>query len=343
MTAPEVGATAWGSVIRTIDSHTDGNPTRVVVEGVEPIPGATLLEKREHLRRHRDELRRFLVHEPRGGGLLCALLVLDAIDPAADVSVLLLEQDEYPPMCGHCMIGLATTLVDTGRIPRAVPDTTITVETPAGLVRTVLHSIDGRTDSVTLVNVPAYVARQGLKVALPEGQVASVDIAYGGEYYACVQASEVGVEIRPEHGAHIIRVAAGVRKAMATLRVPHPTRPVIDRVYNVLFYEDMGGDPRQTQNVVVCPPGAIDRSPCGTGTSALLARLHAQGELAAGGILRNAGILGTAFVGRIKEETREGDLPAVVTEVTGRAYITGFHEFVLDSQDPFPAGYVIGG
>ena len=329
-------------LIHTVDSHTDGNPTRVILSGFGRVPGATILEQRSFLQHERDDLRKLLLREPRGGALMCAVLVLPPCDPKADVGVVFLEPDEYPPMCGHCAIGTATTLVALGLVPRTEPETRVALDAPAGLVVARVQTHGARIGSTTITNVPSFLAEEGVKVALPNGGEVTIDISYGGEYYACVRAEDLNVVIAPERAHELVTAASGIRVALAGRKVPHPTRPDIERVYNVLIYQPDPKDQFVYRNVVVCPPGAIDRSPCGTGTSALMALLEAKGLLVLGQTLRNHGILGTAFDGRLIEEVPLGSTRAFVPEVTGRAYLTGIHDFVLDPDDPFPTGYLLG-
>ena len=329
-------------VIHTVDSHTEGNPTRVVLSGFGPIPGVTLLEKRDYVRDHLDNLRRLLLHEPRGGALNCAVLLLDACDPAADVSAIIMEQAEYVPMCGHCIIGLATTLVEMGLVARTEPETKIIIETPAGLVTArVRVEDDGRVGPVSLRNVPSFLAAENVELRLSDGRIVVADISYGGDFYICIEAKTVGIDISPAAAPAIVALARMVREAARTVTVAHPTRPDLDRAYMVMFFEERSRQPAHYRNVVIAPPGAIDRSPCGTGTSALLARLTAQGTLAPGELLVNEGIMGTNFRARVVERLNWGKVQAIVPEITGHAYITGVHDWTLDPADPFPSGFLL--
>jgi proline racemase len=325
--------------ITTVDSHTEGNPTRVVVAGVAQIAGSTLLEKRETLQRDNDGLRRLLVHEPRGGGLMCAVVVLEPCDPRADASIIYLEQDEYPPMSGHSTIGVAMTLVKTGMVARSEGRTRVVLETPAGLVTAWVETQGETTGPVTLEMPPSFVAAEHVPIDGYPGVTA--DIAYGGDYYACVDAASVGLKLTRDNTEAIKRAAAGIRGSLATQRFPHPTRPYINRVYYVLFWEYVAGEKLHIRNVVICPPSVVDRSPCGTGTASLLALLHHRGSIAVGEHLTNEGILGTAFEGCIDRLDTLAGIPAVMPRVKGSAYITGFHQFLLDRRDPLPIGFVL--
>lgn len=328
-------------IIHTADSNTEGNPTRVVLSGFGLIPGASIIEKRDYVREHLDDLRRLILHEPRGGALNCAVLMLDPCDPRADVAAVIMEQEEYVPMCGHCMIGLATTLVELGLVEQTSPNTTVIIETVAGLVTATVDTSRNRAGAVTLENVPSFLGAEGIELHLEDGRTISVDISFGGDFYICVRAADVGLKITPDSATEIIRYAAIIRSATRDIIVRHPTRDDIDRAYMVMFYEELSASPLRYKNVVVAPPGAIDRSPCGTGTSAMLARLHHLGILQPGGVLISEGILGTTFIGTVARRVEVGDILGIIPEITGRAYMTGFHQWVLDPEDPFPGGFLL--
>lgn len=328
-------------MIHTVDSHTEGNPTRIIVSGFGEVRGSTVAEKREYVMKHMDGLRKMLLHEPRGGGLNCAVLPLPPCDPAADVCAIIMEQDEYVPMCGHCMIGLATTLVELNLVKREMPRTTLVIETPAGLVTAEVETNGQHVGPVTLRNVPCFLAHRDVELTLSDGTTITADIAFGGDFYICVSADLLGLDIAPSSAPEIVHHAGRVRAAAEHVPVIHPARPDLNRAYMVMFYRQDAIDPTTYRNVVIAPPGAIDRSPCGTGTSALLARLVARGLLQPEETLTNQGIVGTAFMARVAECTSVGSLPAVIPAVTGRAYLTGFHQWVVDPTDPFPTGFVL--
>ncbi|MEO9095314.1 MAG: proline racemase family protein [Microbacteriaceae bacterium] len=328
-------------VIHTADSHTEGNPTRVVLSGFGVIPGATILEKRDYVRNNLDDLRRMILHEPRGGALNCAVLRLDPCDPRADVAAVIMEQAEYVPMCGHCIIGFATTLVELGLVKRQTPTTRIVIETVAGLVTAMVDTSTGRTGAVTLENVPSFVVSEGVELTMADGITVTADISFGGDFYICVPAADLGLSLSPASPAEILQRAAQVRHAARALVVRHPEREDLDKIYMVSFYEELSRSPVHYRNVIVAPPAAIDRSPCGTGTSAMLARLYRRGILGVGDAFVNEGILGTTFEGRVARSVDIGEVAAIIPEITGRAYMTGFHDWVRDPEDPFPAGFLL--
>jgi proline racemase len=329
-------------LIQTVDSHTEGNSTRVITGGYPIPPGRTLLEKRAWLWRHDDRLRRMLNFEPRGHGMMCSVLLMPPIDARADFSVIIMEQDEYVPMCGHCMIGTAMSVVAIGMVPAAEPVTTVTIETPAGLVGCEVEVQHGRVGAVSFTNVESFLLHRDAKVTVEGLGELGLDVAYGGDFYAIVDADPLGLRLAPDNDAALVAAARSIIRAVGEqLDIRHPERPDIDRCYQTLFTSatTTSGDLKQT---IVCPPGSLDRSPCGTGTSARVAGLYTRGGLALHKRLRFEGVLGTCFAGEaVAAEERAGVL-YVTPKVTGRAWITGFHQFVLDPDDPLPDGFRIG-
>jgi proline racemase len=333
---------AYRRVVQTIDSHTEGNATRVIVGGVKTPPGATLLEKRSWLWRNDDALRRMLNFEPRGSGMMCSVLLLPAQALGADFSVIIMEQDEYVPMCGHCIIGAATTVVTTGMMLAREPVTTVRFETPAGLVTCDVVVIDGKVERVSFNNVDSFLLHRKTPLDVEGFGRMVVDIAYGGDFYAFVDADQLGLALDPANDAALIFAWRRISQAVAAqICTTHPERPDITACYQVLFTSRQAskGDFKQT---ILCPPGSIDRSPCGTGTSARVALLHTLGEMALGEPRRFEGVLGTCFTGEAVAATRRNGVLYVTPRVTGSAHITGFHQFVLDPADPLPEGFRIG-
>ena len=329
-------------VVQTVDSHTEGNSTRVITGGYPIPPGRTLLEKRRWLWRHDDGLRRMLNFEPRGHGMMCSVLLLPPLAEDADFSVVIMEQDEYVPMCGHCIIGTATTLVATGMVREVEPVTTVRIETPAGLVACEVELAGGRVGPVSFTNVESFLLHRDARIAVPELGELVVDLAYGGDFYAIVDADPLGIRLTPDNDAEMIAAARKIIPAVnVQLRVAHPERPDISRCYQTLFTSAHAttGDLKQT---IVCPPGALDRSPCGTGTSARVAALLTRGEIGLDQPLRFEGVLGTCFAGRAVSAAERGGILYVRPKVTGRAFLTGLHQFVLDPDDPLPEGFRIG-
>jgi proline racemase len=318
-----------------VDSHTEGMPTRVVTGGVGPIPGATMLERKLHFETSMDDLRLLLMREPRGHGAMSGAILQPPLREDADWGVLFIEVSGCLPMCGHGTMGVATVLVETGMVEVREPETVVRLDTPAGLVTVRVAVEGGRARSVTLRNVPSFLlARDRSVLGVP------FDMAYGGNFYALVEAEAAGVEVDPARSGELIARGLELMAAINASddRPVHPEDPRISGCRHVVFYVD-GSD--GTRNATAIEPGWLDRSPCGTGTSARMAALHARGSLAVGDEFVNESVIGTRFVGRIVEETTVGGLPAVVPEVTGRAWITGMGQYLLDADDPFPAGFAL--
>jgi proline racemase len=330
-------------LLSTIDTHAAGSPERVVVSGVPAFPGNTMLEKSRYVCDNLDHLRTFLVHEPRGHGNMYASLIVPPSVENADVGVIYLEVGGYPTMCGHGTIAICTVLVETGIVETREPETEIVLDTPAGLVRAKVAVRDGQAESVTIQNVPSFLYKADVKVQVPNLGRVRLDIAYGGNFCAILPAESVGLEVLPERANDLIAYGTEIWKAVNDqVEVHHPKELGIDCV-NYVQFSAPASDPRAAmKNAVVAPPTSLDRSPCGTGTSARMAALHAQGKLDLGEEFVHESIIGSLFSGRLVAETRVGEFTAVVPTITGSAHITGIHQFMLDPSDPFPAGFLLG-
>ena len=320
--------------LTAVDSHTEGMPTRVVTGGVGPVPGATMLERKLHFEQHMDDLRLLLMREPRGHSAMSGAILQPATRADADWGVLFIEVSGLLPMCGHGTIGVATVLVETGMVEVREPETLVRLDTPAGVVEARVAVDGGRARSVTLRNVPAFLLERGRRAGDLE-----VDIAFGGNFYAIVAAADAGVEVDPAQADRLIARGAEIMDAIDAGGPPvHPEDPRLSGCRHVIFHAP-GRDGAHERTATSIHPGWLDRSPCGTGTSATMAQLHARGELAIGSPFVNESLIGTRFTGRLVEETRVGGLPAVVPEITGRAWLTGMGQYLLDPDDPFPAGF----
>jgi proline racemase len=274
--------------------------------------------------------------------MMCSVLLMPPLADDADFSVIIMEQDEYVPMCGHCIIGAAMTVVATGMVSAKEPITTVRIETPAGLVTCEVEVADGQIGAVSFTNVESFVLHRDAEITVEGLGALTVDVAYGGDFYVMVDADPLGLRLAPDNDAALIAAAKKIIPAVnGQLAIRHPGRPDIDRCYQTLFTtaRTATGDLKQT---IVCPPGSLDRSPCGTGTSARLAALFSRGEIGLDQPLRFEGVLGTCFAGTaLSAEERAGVL-YVRPKVTGRAWLTGFHQFVLEPDDPLPQGFRIG-
>lgn len=342
-------------MLQAVDLHAAGEPGRVVVGGVLDVPGATMLEKAQHLEHHGDSLRRLLLREPRGYPALCANVILPPTNPAADAGYVIMEHVEYPGMSGTNTICVATALLETGMLPMIEPVTEITLEAPAGLIRIRATCAGGKVTGITFRNVPAFATHLDTPIEVPQVGTVTVDVAYGGMFYVIADAEALGFRLVPDEGRDITRVTEMIKAAAAEqLPVVHPEQPGFAGI-TIGQLSGPAHDPRNSwRNVVTVSTaaldwarpstwtGVIDRSPCGTGTCAKMATLHARGRLAVDGEFRHEGILDTVFTGRVEAETAVGGRAAIVPSITGTAWITGFASYVVDPTDPFPEGYTVG-
>ena len=325
--------------VTAVDSHTEGMPTRVVTGGVAPIPGATMLERKLHFEAHSDDLRLLLMREPRGHGAMSGAILQPPAREDADAGVVFIEVSGCLPMCGHGTIGVATVLVEEGLVEVREPETVVRLDVPAGLVEARVAVEGGRARGVTLRNVPSFLAVRDGVVSVPGLGEVTYDLAYGGNFYAIVDAASVGLEVAPARAAELIARGRDVMDAVNAAGAPvHPEDPRIAGCRHVIFTAP-GGDGADARGATSIHPGWLDRSPCGTGTSARLAQLHARGSLGVGEPFVHESVIGSRFTGRIVAETTVGGRPAIVPEITGRAWVTGRAEYVLDPEDPFPAGF----
>jgi proline racemase len=327
--------------LSAVDSHTEGMPTRVVTGGVPPVPGATMAERRRYAVEHLDPLRRFLVDEPRGHPAMSGAILQPPTRPDADWGVLYVEVSGFLPMCGHGTVGVATVLVECGMVDVVEPETTVRLDTPAGLVEARVAVRDGVAEHVTLRNVDAFAVELGARVPVPGLGEVPYDMAYGGNFYAIVELAAVGLPFDRSRKDGILAAGLAVMRAIDEHRPPvHPADPLIRGCKHVQFLAP-GSTARHSRNAMVIHPGWFDRSPCGTGTCARMAQLHARGELPLHTEFVNESLLGTRFTGRLLATTEVAGHPAVVPEFTGRAWITGTATYLLDPTDPFPDGFVL--
>ncbi|MGP4028688.1 proline racemase family protein [Actinomadura sp. 3N407] len=327
--------------ITAVDSHTEGMPTRVVTGGVPAIPGDTMAERRRHAAGHLDGLRRFLMDEPRGHPAMSGALLQPPTRPDADWGVVYIEVSGFLPMCGHGTIGVATVLVETGMVPVTEPETIVRLDTPAGLVEARVAVRGGVAEHVTLRNIASFALRQDAVVEVPGLGEVRHDLAYGGNFYAITDLEPLGLPFDRARKDDILAAGLSIMAAInATDRPAHPADPLITGCKHVQFLAP-GSDARRSRNAMAIHPGWFDRSPCGTGTSARMAQLHARGELPLHTEFVNESFIGTRFTGRLVGTTEIAGLPAVVPEFTGRAWITGTANYLLDPADPFPEGFVL--
>ncbi|MEU8099880.1 proline racemase family protein [Streptomyces rubiginosohelvolus] len=324
-----------------VDSHTEGMPTRVITGGVGVLPGATMAERRQRFMAERDGLRTLLMCEPRGHASMSGAILQPPTRPDADFGVLFIEVSGCLPMCGHGTIGVATVLVETGMVEAVEPETLIRLDTPAGLVTARVTVRDGRAESVTLENVASYSHALDQVVEVAGFGPVRYDMAYGGNFYAIVRTEDLGIPFDRAEKGRLLDAGLAVMWAVNEQNpVVHPENPAIDVCHHV-YLEAPGSTAEHSRHAMAIHPGWFDRSPCGTGTSARMAQLHARGLLKTGQDFVNESFIGSRFTGRILSETTVGGRPAVLPSVTGRAWITGTAQYLLDPADPYPEGFTM--
>ncbi len=332
-------------MITVVGCHAEGEVGRVITGGVLPPPGKTLFEQKQYLETEADDLRRFLLFEPRGGMFVHANLIVPPTQPGVDAGFIIMEPTDYPPMSGSNSMCVVTVLLETGMVEMTEPETQLLLETPGGLVKARAACHDGKCERVTVHNVPSFVSILDAIVEVPGLGTVPVDIAYGGAFFALVDAPALGFCLSPDEARDLVEMGETIKAAVVEQHpVSHPENPDI---HTVTFTEFTGpvtldNDGVKTgQNAVVISPGKIDRSPCGTGTSARLAVLHARDQIGAGEPYRSTSLIGSVFHAEIVATAMAGDRPAIVPSLSGRAWITGFHQYSLDPSDPFPQGYTL--
>jgi len=335
-------AKGW-SRIRTIDAHTAGEPLRVIVDGFPEPRGATVLEKRRFARKHHDRLRRALMWEPRGHADMYGCLLTGPVTDDGDVGVLFMHNEGFSTMCGHGIIGLVKVGLDCGLLSSDDEKPVVRIDTPAGRVTaTARRNADGSIDTVSFLNVPSFLLERDLRVSVDGIGTVTCDIAYGGAFYAYVDAGSLDLPLDPSAHSRIIDVGMRIKRAvMDQYEIVHPDGgDDLNFLYGTIFVQPLAGAV-QSRNVCVFAEGEVDRSPTGTGVSGRAAIHHARGELSIGETMTIESILGTSFSVRVHEETRVGDVPAIVPQVTGRAHVTGRHEFLIDPDDELRDGFIL--
>lgn len=321
--------------IQAIDSHTAGEATRIVVGGIPNIKGNSMPEKKEYLEENLDYLRTAIMLEPRGHNDMFGSVMTQPCCPDADFGIIFMDGGGYLNMCGHGTIGAMTAAIETGVVPAVEPVTHVVMEAPAGIIRGDVTVVDGKAKEVSFLNVPAFLYKEGVEVDLPGVGTVKFDISFGGSFFAIIHASQLGLKIEPQNAGKLTELAMKLRDIInEKIEIQHPTLAHIKTVDLVEIYDEPTHPEATYKNVVIFGQGQVDRSPCGTGTSAKLATLHAKGELKVGEKFVYESILGTLFKGEIVEETKVADFNAVVPKITGSAYITGFNHFVIDEEDP---------
>ena len=330
-------------IIVTVESHTAGEPTRIIIGGIPHVPGRNMMEKKEYFRQNLDFLRTALMQEPRGHRDMYGALVVAPSDDEADLGVIFLSCDGYPDMCGHGSLGVMTMAVETGMVASVEPVTKVNLDTPAGLVRGEVAVRNGSIESATLRNVSSFLYKS-TSLMVPEIGEVPVDIAFGGNFYALVSAEHIGVELGIKNSAELIRAGVMIKEtANREIKIEHPEKPEINQVFGTRIYGKPTHPEAQVRNFMVLEDGSVDRSPCGTGTSAHIAMLYAKGQLKLNESSVHESIIGTTFRARALEEVMVGDFKAIIPEISGRAYITGMCTWTIDPADPVKHGFLLRG
>ena len=329
-------------VITVVGAHAEGEVGRVITGGVLPPRGATMFERMVNLEKDSPWLRDMLLFDPRGSVNAAVSLLTPPCAPAADLGVIIMESDYFPPMSGSNLICAVTVALETGIVPVREPLTTVRVDMPAGLVEVQAECAEGRCKRIIFRNVPSFVMHRDARVEVPGIGTLRVDVAYGGMIYCIVEAADVGFTLSRDEARDLVSVGEAI-KASAAEQLPsvHPENPDIHTINQTAFAGPvyLADGVKTSKNAVVVSPGRLDRCPCGTGSSARLALLHARGGLGVGEPFRHLSILDTRFDCTVVATARAGNIPAVVPQIAGRAWLTGVSQYGVDPDDPFPRGY----
>ncbi len=332
----------FDKIITTADLHTAGEPVRVVLGGTLPIRGETMHERLVFVQSNLDSLRTILMHEPRGHRDMCGVFITPPVTPEAQMGLLFFDTAGYLHLCVHSTIGVVTLALELGMVSKQEPYTNLTIDTLVGSIYTKARVEEGVVRNVTLRNIPSFLYAQDVEITLPEFEKFSVDIAFGGNFFAIVDSSALAIPVNIDHLQQLVYAGLEIRKAVNDrVKVRHPTNPNIGEVALTLISAPPQTPRAHARNVTIFGNGQFDRSPCGTGTSAKMASLYAKNKLALLEPFIHESIIGTTFEGRLVEATQVDSFKAVRPEITGSAHITGFHQFVLQSGDPLKHGFHI--
>jgi proline racemase len=325
--------------IRTIDAHTAGEPLRLIVEGFPTVEGRTVLERREWVRKHYDTLRRALMLEPRGHADMYGALLTEPEHPGSDAGVLFMHNEGYSTMCGHGIIAVVTIALERGLITLPPDRDYVVLDSPAGPIHAYAHLSNGRVTSVRFRNVPSFVLHAAVRIRAA-GRDVRADVAYGGAFYAIVDSEAVGIPIQPARLPDLRKAGMEIKHAVEKIvTVVHPLEPKLQGIYGTIFTGPSSSERADLRNVTIFADAEVDRSPCGTGTCAVMAVLAAMGLLGREQTFTHESIIGTRFRGRVVDDAVVGDLPAIVPEIEGEAYITGENTFIIDDRDPLRYGF----
>lgn len=328
--------------ITTIDTHTEGEPFRVITSGFPELKGDSILEKRRYVKSHFDHLRTTLMWEPRGHADMYGCIVTPPVSDGADFGVLFLHNEGFSTMCGHGIIGITKVAVETGLVQMKSPETTVVIDTPAGRITSHARVREGFVQKVRFENVPSFVLSLNDTIEIPAIGSVRYDIAYGGAFYAFVRVEELGLKTVPEDTTKLIEKGMAIKRAiMASRSVVHPFEKDLSFLYGTIFVGPPKSDSAHSSNVCIFAEGEVDRSPTGTGVSARMALHFAKGDIGINQPLVIESIIGTTFSGKVLKQVSYGPHQAIIPEVEGTSYITGKHEFLIDPRDPLKDGFIL--
>lgn len=332
----------WSRMITIVGAHAEGEIGRVVTGGVIDPPGATMREKLLWLNSEGDHIRRFCLFEPRGAAQMTVNLLTAPCHPKADIGFIPMQGDGSHAMSGSNAICVTTVLLETGMVEMREPETRVTLDTAAGLVEAIAQCADGKVDSIALNFFPSFAERLDAPLSVPGLGEIRVDVAFGGVFYVLVDTAQLGLRISPEKARDLVDLGNRIKPAaVEQIQVLHPTLSDFDKIEFCMFTGSEAAQEKIFDNATVMPPGRLDRSPCGTGTAARLAVMHARGEIAPGDEVTTRSVIGTRFTASIRAIGAVGNLPTVETSISGRAWIHATHQLGLDPDDPFPLGFTV--
>ena len=328
--------------ITTIDTHTEGEPLRIVVDGLPEIKGQTILEMRSYMKENYDSIRKSLIWEPRGHADMYGAIITDPITSGADFGTFFLHNEGYSTMCGHAIIALTKIAVVAELVEINEPVTIVKIDTPAGLVIAYAEINEKEVEKIYFHNVPSFVYKLNGNVMVGGLGNVQYDIAFGGAFYAFVNADELGIDMTTKNFRGVIDTGMKIKRAVIeNVKIEHPFEEDLSFLYGTIFYGKAHNEAADSRNVCIFAEGEVDRSPTGTGVSARMALHYAKGELKIDQQMTIESILGTTFTGKVVEETTFGSYKAVIPEVSGTAHITGKHEFLIDPEDPLRNGFIL--
>ena len=342
-------------MITAVEAHAEGEGGRVITGGMPKLSGATMFQKMQDMARNHDEIRTLMLQEPRGNPALCCNAIVPPCDPRADAGFIIMEQTECPPMSGSNTICVTTVLLETGILPMVEPVTSLVLEVPAGLIAVKATCRDGKVERVEFLNVPAFAMHLDVPLDVSGYGKVQIDVAWGGMFFVMAEAAQFGIDPVAGEGDAIVRACEAMRvAALEAYPVPHPENDAITGPTISMLWAAPTKPETQGRGAVVLSSGTynpynptaltgvLDRSPCGTGTCAKMAVLHARGLLDVGQDYVNAGPLGTTFTGHIEETTKVGPYDAIIPSLSGQGWITGLSQYLLDPTDPFQTGFTVG-